>query len=260
MKSFIKVFGVLFILLIQFTSCLKDDNGRNPVYYFYDEPVVVNEVGNYPIVRNESYSFYVPGLVGDTVLKAGALLWTSFLVDLDDRTTFNPAADTWQSVAQYIAKSFQYEIVNSAKVIMPANAEAFNSCLSDDYSAAIDLSVLYNYRIDSLWFFGFRQYDRSNYIYELILNPEIETGSGNIPTFYIRAKQVSASAGSSNQAYSRDGNNIFAFDVADFVNYYRETISNNDKVSFNLKYKTGVDANGKDVYRSFLSNPISWNF
>jgi len=256
MKSFIKVLGVSFLLLIQLTSCLKDDNDRKPVYYFYDEPVVVDQMGDHPIVRNESYLFYVPGLVDNTVLKAGNLLWTSFIVDLDDQKCANPAADDYQ----YMAKGFRYGMVDSAKVIIPASAEAFNSCLSDDYSAAIDLSVLYNYRIDSLWFFGFRQRDHFDYVYELILNPEMETGSSNIPTLYIRSKSTGASTGSSDKAYSRDGNIIFAFDVADFVNYYRETVSNSGKVRFNLKYKIGVDANGKDVYRSFMSNPISWSF
>jgi len=256
MKSFIKVFGVLSLLLILLTSCLKDDNDRRPVYFFYDEPVVVNQTGTLPVVRNESYLFYVPGLVNDTALKAGNLLWTSFIVELDNQKNGEPAAGAYQ----YTVVSFRYETVDSAKVIIPANAEAFNSYLSDDYSATIDLSVLYNYRIDSLWFFGFRQKDRFNYTYELILNPEMETGSNNIPTLYIRAKHIDASTGSSDKAYSRDGNNIFAFDVADFVNYFRETISNSGKAHFNLKYKTGVDANGNDIYRSFISNPISWNF
>jgi len=256
MKSFIKVFGVLFLLLIQLTSCLKDDNDRRPVYYFYDEPVVVDQMGDHPIVRNESYLFYVPGLVDNTVLKAGNLLWTSFIVDLDDQKCADWDADAYQ----HTAKGFRYEMVDSAQVIIPANAEAFNAYLSDDYSAAIGLSVLYNYRIDSLWFFGFRQRDHSDYVYELILNPEMESGSGNIPTLYIRAKSTGAWTGSSGKAYSRDGNNIFAFDVAGFVDYYRETVSNSGKVRFNLKYKIGVDANGKDVYRSFMSNPISWDF
>jgi len=88
----------------------------------------------------------------------------------------------------------------------------------------------------------------------------METGSNNIPTLYIRSKSIDASTGSSEKVCSRDGNNIFAFDVANFVNYYRETVSNSGKVRFNLKYKIGVDGNGKDIYRPFMSNPISWDF
>ena len=254
MRSFIKVFGVLFLFLIQLTSCLNDDNSKTPFYYFYDEPVVVTQTGAFPSVRNESYMFNVPGLAGDTVLKAGNLLWSSFIVELGARGDVDYLAN---SVYQYTAESFRYERVDSANVTIPESAEAFKSYLSDDYSAVIALSVLYNYRIDSLWFFGFRQQDRSNYTYELVLNPEIESGSSNIPTLYIRAKKISDT---SNKAYSRDGNAIFAFDAADFVKYYRETISNNGRVRFNLKYKTGVDANGNDIYRPFMSNPLSWDF
>jgi len=256
MKSFIKIFGVLFLFLVQLTSCLDIDHNGKPIYYFYDEPVVVIQTGEAPSIRNESYLFDVPGLAGDTALKAGNLLWTSFFVELDSQVATNLMTFPYQ----YTAISFRYEKVDSAQVIIPVDSESFKSYLSDDYSAAINLAVLYNYKIDSLWFFGFRQQDRSSYTYELILNPEIENGSDNIPTLYIRSKQVDASADSSGSAQSTDGYTIFAFDVADFAKHYKETISDNGKLRFNLKYKTGVDANGNDVYRSFMSNPLSWNF
>jgi len=261
MKSFIKISGVLFLLLFQFTSCLKEDDNRKPVYLFYDEPVVVNQLGDNPLIRNESYLFSVPELAGDTALKAGDLLWTSFIVDLDNQANTNPL--------QYTAKSFQYRIVDSAKVIIPADTAEFQSYLSDEYSSPIESSVLYPYAIDSLWFFGFRQREysmqqaQSNFIYELILNPTIEKDGNSYPTLYIRAKQTDASA-STASARSRDGYLIFAFDAADFVKYWNNMVfpANvlTDRVRFNLKYKTGVDANGKDIYRSFMSNPIAWDF
>jgi len=251
MKSFIKISGVLFLLLFQFTSCLKEDDNRKPVYLFYDEPVVVNQLGDNPIVRNESYLFSVLELAGDTALKAGDLLWTSFIVDLDNQTNTNSL--------QYTAESFQYRIVDSAKVIIPADTADFQSFLSDDYSAPIELSILYRYAIDSLWFFGFRQRDNSlSYTYELIMNPTIEKSNNSYPTLYIRAKQTDVSTNTVN-ARSMDGYLIFAFDVADFVKYYLSNISTN-RLWFNLKYKTGVDANGKDIYRPFMSNPIAWDF
>ena len=253
-KKLLKIFGILFILLFQFTSCL-DIEDRKQVYYFYDEPAVVNRMGGYPIVRNESYLFYVPGLVDNTTLKEGDLLWTSFVVDLDDQEQPDLNSDT----KSYTARRFQYKTVDSAKVIIPADAAEFESYLSDDYSAPIELSVLYKYNIDSLWFFGFIQGDRSNQLshtYELILNPEIE--SGNYPTLYIRSKQVNASTG--HQVNDQLNRNIFAFDVVDFVNYYREKISPTGMIRFNLKYKTGTGLDGKDIYKEFMSNPISWKF
>ena len=256
MKTFIKFFGVLFILLFQFTSCLNDDD-RKPIYFFYDEPVVVDQMGDYPTIRNQSNLFYVPELAGDETLKAGDLLWTSFIVDLDNEKDL----PSHFSTNYYIAEHFNYEIVDSAKVIIPANAEEFQSYLSDDYTAPIELSVLYHYAIDSLWFFGFKQRDQSNQLshtYELILNPELENGS--YPTLYIRSKQINASAEGHGKARSRDGYIIFAFDVNDFVDYYRQAISSSGYVRFNLKYKTDVDVNGNDIYKEFMSNPISWDF
>ena len=254
-KNSLKIFGVLFILLFQFTSCLDNDD-RKPVYYFYDEPAVVNPMEEYPFIRNQSDLFYVPGLADNTTLKEGDLLWTSFIVDLDDEERPDLIIDT----QFFIARHFQYKTVESAKVIIPADAAEFESYLSDDYSAPIESSVLYPYIIDSLWFFGFIQGDRSNQLshtYELILNPEIE--SGNYPTLYIRSKQVNAS--NEHQAKDRLHRKVFAFDVADFVNHYDKNASSSNATRwFNLKYKTGTDSDGKDIYKAFVSNPISWKF
>jgi hypothetical protein len=253
-KSFLKIYGVLLVFLFQFTSCFDYDNNNKPLYYFFDEPVVVNQLGTYPFVRNESYMFYVPGLTGNTNVKEGNILWTSFVVDLDDNeypsvlSTFN-----------YTARRFNFEIVDSAKVIIPADIEEFESFLSDSYSEPVELSVLYKYVIDSLWFFGFKHKENSNqvrYAYELILNPE--KGNNDFPTLYIRSKRVNAPAGCN--ARDQLQRNIFAFDTKEFVNYYRESISPTGQIRFNLKYKTGVNTNGADIYKDFTSNPIPWNF
>ena len=255
MKRVFLIYGVLFVVLFQFISCLSNDE-RNPVYFFYDEPVVVSQMGVYPFICNDSYSFYVPELSEDTTLKVGDLLWSSFIVDLDDKdypsvlSTFN-----------YTAKNFRYQYVESSKVIIPTNVEEFKTFLSDDFSEPVELSVLYRYTIDSLWFLGFKHKDNSNqlhYTYELILNPEIENSSNNYPTLYIRSKQINSTV--ADQAKDEQGRKVFSFDVADFANYYREEISSNELVKFNLKYKTGVDSNGDDIYKEFMSNPMTWKF
>jgi len=255
MKRFFIIFGVLFILLLQFTSCLNDENDKGQVYYFYDEPAVIYQLGKYPMVRNQSDLFYVPELADNTTLEGNELLWTSFIVDLNDQEQLD-----YLSVKHYTARHFKYKTVDSAKVIIPSDVAEFKSYLLDDYSDSIKFSVLYKYAIENLWFFGFKQKDNSTYVYELVMNPEIEDNQNNYPTLYIRAKKTDPSPRSDDKAYSNDGN-IFAFDAADFADYYSKTISATDKtVKFNLKYKIGVDANGKDIYREFMSNPISWKF
>ena len=256
-KNLLKIFGVLFILLFQLTSCVDFDDDRQPVYFFYDEPVVVVQMGNEPYIRNESYTFYVPDLADKTELKYGDLLWASFTIDLDDQE--QPSSRYAQGNVFYTAKNFNFKSVDSAKVILPANTAEFQSYLSDDYSAPIELSVLYKYVIDSLWFFGFEQKDQSNklgHTYELILNPEKE--DSNYPVLYIRSKQVNIPA--ENQAKDQQKRNVFAFDIADFVKYYKEKYTSNGEIRFNIKYKTGTDPSGKDVYKEFMSNPITWVF
>lgn len=255
-KNSLKIFAVLFIVLFQFTGCMNNDD-RKPIYFFYDEPVVVQQLGDHPFVRNQSHMFYVPDLVDDTNVKENDLLWTSFIVDLDDQDKLIDVL----SYKAYSAKSFKYKKVDSAKVVIPVDVADFQSYLSDDYSAPIELSVLYNYTIDSLLFFGFIQADESNqlsHIYELVMNPEKE--DSNYPTLYIRSKQTNIPG--EHQAVDSQKRKIFifAFDVTEFVNYYKENISSTNVIRFNLKYKTGVDSSGKDVYRSFMSNPISWSF
>ena len=258
MKNVFKISGVCFILLFQLTSCLNDDE-KGSIYHFYDEPVVVSDTGEYASVRSEAYSFYVPGLAGDTTLKKDGLLWTSFIVDTEEKPPL--AFDTHY----YTARHFRYQTVDSTKVIIPAGDNEFKSYLSDDYSDPIELSVLYKYTIDSLWFFGFKHRNHSNqlrYTYELVLRPEIENQSNEYPTLYIRSKQINSEKALGN-AHSKDGN-IFAFDVTDFAKYYKENyaekIASDGQIRFNLKYKTGVNTEGNDTYREFMSNPISWHF
>jgi hypothetical protein len=254
-KSFLKIFGVSILLLFQFTSCLDDDDKRS-VFLASDEPVVYAPIGEYPFVRNESHLFYVPGLAENTTLKADDLLWSSFIVDLEDSEGYPSTL----SQRNYIARRFSYQIVDSTRVIIPADREEFESYLKDDYSASIKLAVLYKHAVDSLWFFGFEQAENNNqsYTYELILNPEIENNNRN-PTLYIRSKAIDSST--DGMARDQSGKRIFAFDVTEFVKYYRDAISSSEEmVRFYLKYKTGTDAAGKDIYREFMSNPISWEF
>ena len=250
-------YGVLLLLLFQFTSCLKDKDYRDPIYFFYDEPVVVEQLGAYPIVRNQFNSFYAPGLADNSALKEGDLLWSSFIVDLG-----NKDIPSNLSTIKYTAQNIKYEIVECSNLIVTANSDEFELILSNDFSYPIESSVLFRYAIDSIWFMGFKHYQNNSnqlhYTYELVLNPVIEQNSYNSPTFYIRAKQVNSPG--PNKAKDENGRNVFAFDVSDFVKYYKEEISPTGLLRFNLKYKTGVDNEGKDIYKEFLSNPISWNF
>ena len=244
MKRF---FVIPFVLLLGlFVSCSDSDN--EPIYYFYDEPAVVESSNNQTLIRTAHGKFFVTdGESGK--LNKGDLLMTSFTVDMGNQSS----KDTLNAV------SFRYDKTDSTKLTLPAGKEEFESYLTDSFSDSIDLAVLYKSYIDSLLFFNFTQKEASNQAreYELVLNPEIEN-SNKFPTLYIRAKTTEFDEEDDRSNKGKD-KTIFAFDMTEFIDYYRKDISKTESVTFNLKYKIGEDKDGKDVYREFKSNPIRWD-
>jgi hypothetical protein len=248
MKSLLKSVSVLLLSVFCLTSCL-DDNDSNTVYFYYDEPVVYEPVAESPFIRTAYDVFHAPDLADGSSLQKGDLLWSTFVVDLNNAPTPGPLDGKF-----YTATSFKYTKVNIADVILPEK-EAFESYLSDDYSEPISSAGLYKSFIDNSLFFGFQHKEQGKgYVYELVLDPESEE-NGDYPTLYIRAKKVDIVPVS---AYKKD-EIIFAFQMSEFINYYRKSIANTGPIRFNLKYKIGKDESGKDIYRAFLSNPLSWN-
>jgi hypothetical protein len=253
MKKLMKIF-MLSAGVLMLSNCIEDDNKSNLVYFF-DEPAVIESL-NEGLGRIYSPHVYAEApFPDDSSLKVGDLLWTSFIVNLDEKA---PAANADSRAAIYKATNFSYQTVDSSKVIIPADATEFKSYLSDDYTAFIHEAVLYKDYIGKLLFFGFRREALSDNLildYEIVLNPEIES-SNNYPTLYIRSKKIEATTASA----GRQGNNetIFAFDMSEYSDYYKKNIANNGVVGFNLKYKTGVDEEGNDIYREFRSNPLKW--
>jgi hypothetical protein len=243
MKSFIKFF-ILFFVVFDFTGCMNDDN-KDPYYYFYDEPAIVESLGDSVIVRTAYGKFCVPSLKNE-VLKTNDILWSSFIVEKNDENKVQMPGNQ----SYYKAAGFRYDKVDSAKVKIPANANEFQSYLADNYKEKIDRAVLYKTYVDSLLFFGFEHSSSSaNFDYELFLNPQIESSNGH-PTLYIRARLAQ-------QPKVHHDKTIFAFDMTDFLDYYKKTFPGKNIVQFNLKYYIETK-DGKDVYREFLSNPLSW--
>ena len=246
MKKLFK-FSVLSVLALGFAACnLDDDNGRR-VYSIYDEPAVVESVGELPTIRTAYGKFSVPSLANSTSVAEGSLLWVAFVFDMN----------TQSDDKLYAAQNFKYFAIDSAKVALPADAAEFETYLSDSYSDSIELAMLYNTYIDSMLFFKFTQKAAENqrFDYELVCNPDMERDAQNIPTLYIRTKKVDGSttraSGSSQEAHT-----IFGIEMTDYIAQYKVKFAG--EVKFNLKYKIGTDKDGKDVYRPFKSNPITW--
>jgi hypothetical protein len=244
MKNFIWFF-VLFIIIFDFTSCL-DNSNSDPYYSFYDEPAIVELSGDSSVVRTAYGKFCVLSLKNDN-LQTDDILWSSFIVEKKDANKVQMPDNQFY----YIATGFRYDKIDSAKVVIPASTQEFESRLADDYTAKIDRAVLYKTYVDSLLFFKFEHASSStNFEYELFLNPAIENSNGH-PTLYIRAKTSPASR-------LHSGKRIFAFDMTDFITYYERTFPGKNRIQFNLKYYIDT-SNGQDIYREFLSNPLSWN-
>jgi hypothetical protein len=248
-----KLFVIPFLFLISagFVSCLDDSE---PVFKFWNEPAIVDNLDEEnPIIKTPRGKFTVPELEGKDV-KEGDLLWTRFQVDM------NKQGDKDLLVAEF----FSYTKINGKETNLPQNTETFQTFLENDYSEPIRLAELYNYYIDHYLFFGFYHTNGAGkeFVYELVCNPEIESDNGN-PTLYIRSKEFVYEEDDLRMAASQqnqDGKVVAAFQMTKFLEKYGKELNSGGKfVKFNLKYKTGVDKDGKDVYREFASNPISWS-
>jgi len=247
MKKLLAIPVLLTALSLGFVSCLDDDD--KTTYYFYDEPAVVQSLSDNQAIIRTAYGKFFVSEAENSKLEKGDLLWTSFTVDMNKQLS----KDTLTAIG------FKYDNIDSTKVTIPANKEEFESYLADSYSDSIDLAVLYKTYIDSLLFFKFTQKEISNQVreYELVLNPIIEN-SNKYPTLYIRAKTTAISS-TGNQSNDEKEETIFAFDMTEFIDYYRKNISEKTLVTFNLKYKVGENKEGGDIYKEFISNPIPWN-
>jgi hypothetical protein len=227
-----------------------DNDNKDPYFFFYDEPAIVESLGDSAIVKT-AYGKFCALFSKDDVLQTNDILWSSFVVEKKDENKVLMPNNQYY----YKATAFKYSRVDSVKVKIPANTNEFQSYLTDDYTEEIDRAVLYKTYVDSLLFFGFEHAATAliSYKYELFMNPQTES-SNAYPTLYIRAIRRHFVEKPPIQ-YSNM--TIFAFDMTDFINYYKKTFSEKNTVQFNIKYYIGTE-NDKDVYREFLSNPMSW--
>ncbi|MDR0506652.1 MAG: hypothetical protein LBH32_07535 [Dysgonamonadaceae bacterium] len=234
----VSLFFVLCFFVLGFTGCGDNKKDDKSIFYFYNEPAIIENLGSSPVVKTPHGKFFVSFLKGDS-LKAGNVLWTSFSADMGAKVKDS-------LTTAYKAVNFKYEKVDTSHVIMPTTNAEFEKYLSDDYSASIQKAVLHKDNIDSLLFFGFQKQNNVNkkYVYEIIMNPKTENGN---PTFYIRMKETNPKIGT-----------VFAFDMKKFIAWYRKNVAAQGPLKFNLKYKTGKGKDGKDIYSDFKSNPISW--
>ena len=223
----------LFVAVL-FFSC-SEDSPR--IYYVWDEPAIVDSLNNIPIIKTAYGKYAAPTLSSD--VKKGSYLWVSFIIDEDKQTN----ADLLTVVT-----NLKYKKIGGSDVVcmedggpLPGN--------EDEYTDSIDVALLYNSYVDNVLFFGFHQQapEDQKFEYKLIFNKD--SIFDHVPTLYIKAKRIGSAAGSDKKILTHYG-----FDMSDFL----ETVDSPSTIAFNVKYKMGT-LNGKDVYKSFRTKPITWN-
>lgn len=233
-----KLFGltILFASLFGFVGCLDDDE---PVWYFYNEPAIVQYSNSKPMLKTAYGRFYVPNL-SDT-LKTGDHLWASFTVDFNSQPN---AGDTTAVGLSYI-KIMDHATDNS--VIIKAGD------MVDTYNDSITTAKLYNSVIGNVLFFGFDQSapKGQTYKYEIICNTDsvVVKDGKEWPVLFIRSVKANSPSGDPTTVSS-----AFGFDMSKFVSKYKDS---NDNVLLYIKYKNGT-RKGEDSYKSFQTFPITW--
>ena len=228
---------VLCAFLLGFVSCLDDKN--DSVWTFYNEPAIVQYVGEKAMLKTSYGRFSVPNL-SDTI-KSGDYLWADFIVNFDKQPN---KTDTTATNLRYV-KIRDHEDDNA--VIIKSGD------MTDAYDDSISIAVLYRNIIGNVLFFGFEQNapKGQTYKYEIICNTDsiIEKDNREWPILYIRSMKTNQPTGNPTTVTSH-----FGFDMSEFVSKYKE---DNSKLSLFIKYKNKTK-DGADFYKSFQTFPITW--
>ncbi len=240
-----KIFGIAFlsVFALGFVSCLED---KEPIYSFDREPGIAKFKGDQPFTRTAYGEYYTPEMSSAT-FETGDYLLASFTVDENNQPTQGVTTGT----------NFRAVKIGGSSVIIKEGD------MTDTYNDSITSMVIYSSMVDNVFFFDFKQKAPSGqeYAYEIICNTDsVIAGSDNnkAPTLYIRSIKT-------NHPENTDVATIttsYAFDLGDFVSTYKVQYkgesSSYNYISLNIKYKTGTDKAGKDVYKFLSDKPILW--
>ena len=238
MKTLKFVFLLLAASLLLLTSCLE--NTGNSQTYQADN-AVVRYFSLYPEMTflDTPYGSVAAPELDAKNYNEGDCLFASFTIDYDNQ----PAPSKYTLVS-----NMSEEKIRSGNIIM-LDSE------SQDISSVIDSMSVDSIRyvapagyfpcIDNKLFMGFDQLDSKiqNYEYQLVFSVV-----NDIPVLYVCAKSSPTSSATPFGNYKYQ-----AFDITPFFNQYAD---DKNRVTFHLRYKKGVDENGKNVYES-SSNPIT---
>ncbi len=220
---------LLSVLSLGLAGCLKNDSPN--VAYYKGAAIVKDVESTLPTVGvlfNEMV--VVPGLVG-TDLEKGDLLWSKFYIE-EDKQIYNDSI---------LATGFSYYKIDSCMAKPAAGIES-------DYTYPIDRAVMWINHAENIWVFEFEQTapDGQTFDYEVQYSKD---NGDSYPTIYIRSKETGTVKASNTMVVTR-----FGVDLTQLIRDYDDQTANS--ITFNVKYLSGFDSEGKEMFTPFQMNPI----
>ena len=222
------VFSLLCMLMLGFSSCIKDgDNVAN----FSMLAVVGSLHSMQPTIVTPDGTILAPDLLEHLYidLYEGDALLVSFSINYDN-----------QPSTEYLtASNLQYEKIGKSSPIPISGSE------SGEFSTPIE-DLRYIYLVGNTLFFEFihKAPGDQKFEYEMTYNREEDA---EIPTIYLRAKKIGTGSMAEGTILY-----LYAFDMRYLFMTYKDA---ENKVTFNIKYKTGVNEDGMDMYDDWADNP-----
>ena len=217
MKKFVFLFCGL--LMLGLSSCIKP--GKN-IQEFKNIPAIVDfpfDLFQYAL-KTPYGPIYASELQNADDLSEGDALMVSFSVNYDQ-----------QNMEKYtMATDLEYIKLGLGNATATVEGES----MSDDFNLPIETFGIYN-NVEYYFFFGFSHKNLSEgdkLLYEMTYNRE---KTEETPELIVRAKK--SSEGSKYAAY-----------VFNLISFYFDNKDSDNKLKFSIKYKTGVDEEGKDTF------------
>jgi hypothetical protein len=221
MKKIIFLFCGL--LMFGLSSCIKPGENTQDIkaYGIFDNDIFIR------IIRTSSIGpIYAAELQSVTDLEIGDAVFVSFRINFDQQTS----NDYW------VVSDLQYEKLNLERAIPTTGGES----TTGDFDLPIETLRIFD-NVGYYFFFGFNHKgigEGDKFLYEMTYNGE---KTEDTPELIIRARKSSEGS-----KYSE-----CAFNLSYFL---WDNRGSDNTVKFSIKYKAGVDNDGKDDYRYCTTN------
>ncbi|GHU88526.1 hypothetical protein FACS1894155_03550 [Bacteroidia bacterium] len=241
---------VLALFSIVFVSCLNDDDSNKNIIGFIYEPIIISENNKDIVMKTQYGEILAPKL---NKANPGEYYLTNFLMD----TTIHPytaynleykrmGADTLRLLSAPKIENTEYNSQISNIEIYIKDKHADNLLKLKNDSAPVEFICMDSTFFVRPVFEGQARETAHELKFFINLLPVVGPGPHVDPvTLYIAAKATDKEI--SRNAYALNISTAFKRDSQS---------SDNGVVEFNLKFKTGVDSEGIDIYKDYRGNPV----